>query len=317
MKLFKQILLGAAMILAVTPAVQASSHSTIPVVGKGIPLVPTKGTTSFYQTITYQNDSRSVLFIKPATQSSTPAPVIIMLHYHGGTAELQANLSHAGNLAAQMGYWVILPPAVAGYWNADPADTAPTADDVGYLTNLIHTVTAQYPVDATRVSMTGLSDGGFMTTRMACEQPDLIAAGVAVAAQMRDSLQAVCRPSRPVPMVFVLGTKDPLVPYNGTYQFTGAAKSFGTWTGFNACNTSDTTTTNLPVLVNDGTSVTLQHNAACTSLGEADLYTVANGGHAWPGGQPNLAPFGKASQNLDTTTMIGTFFQQWTTKSTT
>jgi len=209
---------------------------------------------------------------------------------------------------------VILPPAVGGYWNADPADSAPTADDVGFLTTLIQTVTAEYPVDATRVSMTGLSDGGFMTTRMACEKPELIAAGVAVAAEMRTSLQAVCHPSRPVPMVFVMGTKDPLVPYNGSHQFVGAPKSFGTWTGFNACNTADTATENLPVKVNDGTSVVLQHNAVCSSLGEADLYTVNNGGHAWPGQGVSL--LGKASANLDTTTMVGTFFQQWTNGST-
>ncbi|MFX8577809.1 hypothetical protein ABTM02_20205, partial [Acinetobacter baumannii] len=87
--------------------------------------------------------------------------------------------------------------------------------------------------------------------------PNLIASAVAVAAEMRKSMAAICKPSRPVPMGFVMGTADTLVAYNGNYQFTGATNAFGTWTGYSACNTADTSSTKLPVLVNDGTSVVL------------------------------------------------------------
>jgi polyhydroxybutyrate depolymerase len=289
----------------------AVSHT----VGAGVGLIATKNTTSFYQGFTWQGTTRSVLFIRPSSQpAGSKAAAIVMLHYDTGTPELQANLSHAGNLAAQMGYWVILPPAINGHWHDDPSDTSTTTDDVGFLTQVIKTATSQYPIDATRVSMAGLSNGGFMTTRMACQAPQLLASAVAVAAEMRKSMAAICRPSRPVPMVFVMGSADPLVAYNGNYQFTGAKPAFGTWTSYAACNTADTSTTQLPVIANDGTTVTLQHNAVCTSLGEADLYTVNNGGHAWPGANTTMG--GIVTKNLDATTMLGNFAKLYTNKST-
>jgi polyhydroxybutyrate depolymerase len=290
-------------------------------------LFPTLGTVSFYTTFTNapNSDSRSVLVIAPRVQAAgSKAPAIVMLHYDGGTPELQANLSRVGKLAARMGYWIFLPPAINNHWSDDPA--ASTTDDVGFLSAMITAAVAQYPIDAARISMAGLSNGGFMTQRMACERPDLITSGVSVAANMRTSLNGQCAPGRAVPMVYVLGTADPVVPYAGeqsitsTGSFLSALDSFAFWGGVNGCTMADTATSTLPQVVADGTTVTLQHNASCTSGGEVDLYTVNGGGHAWPGGEryvSNTNPtFGKVSRNLDTTTMIGNFAKLWTTAST-
>jgi len=313
MNFFKTALLNATLACVAICSSVAAHAGISKTVGGGVKLIATKGTSSFYQNVSWQGTSRSVLFIQPSNQpAGSKAPVIVMLHYDTGTPELQANLAHAGTLAAQMGYWVILPPAINGHWHDDPSDTSTTTDDVGFLSEVITTATKQFPVDATRVSMAGLSNGGFMTTRMACQAPQLLASAVAVAAEMRASMAAICQPSRPVPMVFVMGTADPLVAYNGNHQFVAATQSFGTWTGFAACNTADTSTTQLPTTVNDGTSVSLQHNAVCSSLGEADLYTVANGGHAWPGANTSLG--GKVTKNLNATTLVGNFAQLYTNK---
>jgi polyhydroxybutyrate depolymerase len=304
--------IGAAMTFGSTPAEAAINR----VIGQNVKLVPTSGTTSIYTGFSFQGTTRNVLIIRP---NNLPAggrsPAIVMLHYDTGTPELQANGTHAGSLAAKMGFWVILPPAINGHWNDDPANDAnATADDVGFLAALLKALPGKYPIDSHRISMNGLSNGGFMAERFACAHPQMLASVVAVAADMRDSLAAICQPSRPVPMVYVNGTADPLVPYNGSSTVASAPNSYSYWMGLNACNSADATTTTLPILVNDGTSVVLQHNAACTSLGEADLYTVVNGGHAWPGA--SFSPFGTASKNLDTTTMIGTFAKRWTNSST-
>ena len=321
MNTFTSKLIKAAGTVALAAVSLTSQARDYQIVGGNIPLVPTANTVSFYEGYTWQGTTRSVLFIRPSKESSSKAAAIVMLHYDSGTPELQANLAKAGNLAASMGYWVILPPAINGHWNDDPSDTSNTTDDVGFLKNLITGAEKEYPIDPTRVSMAGLSNGGFMTIRMACEQPQLLASGMAVAAEMGKAQVSDCRPSRPVPFVFVNGTADNVVPYNGSIGISGrrdvsAPVSFSNFMGYNACNSNKTSTQQLPVLVKDGTTVSLQHNAACTSLGEADLYTVTNGGHAWPGGQPNFQPFGPASGNLDTTTTLGNFAKLWTTKST-
>ncbi len=279
-------------------------------------LVPAAGTVSFYQGVTYQGLARSVLFIRPSMLPSNKSPAIVLLHGQGGTPEDIANNARAGTLAAQMGYWVILPPAINGQWNINPANASPTADDVGFLKTLIQTATQQYPIDPTRVSMAGMSDGGFMATRVACEQSQLLASVVAVAAEMLSPMAKVCRPSHPVPMIFVMGTADPIVPYNGSSLFIGALQTFNAWASYGACNPKQTSTQKLPVTLNDGTSVTLQHNAACGSHGEVDLYSVVNGGHAWPGGAKMNGTNGIISANLNTTNMIGNFAKLWTNKST-
>jgi polyhydroxybutyrate depolymerase len=295
------------------------------VIGRATPLVHTRGTTDFYEGITNtaDSDTRSVLFIAPANQAQgTKAPAIVMLHYDTGTPELQANLSRAGSLA-QQGYWVILPPAIGGHWSDDPSQTV--HDDVGFISAVIESAVKNHPIDATRISMTGFSNGGFMTQRMACERPDLIASAVSVAASMRTSLSEQCNPQRPVPMVYILGTADPLVPYNGANRswsrasFISAAAAFSEWCGFSDCQTAATNTSNLPTVVRDGTTVTLTHNGDCKLGGEVDTYTINGGGHAWPGGNsltiinPGI---GRVSKNLDATQVVADFAKLWTTAST-
>lgn len=318
MRFIKVSLLHAVLVLASLFSTLDTARAGISYVfGKSVKLTKTTGTTSFYQGITWQGTTRSVLFIQPTNPLPGKAPAIVLLHYDMGTPELMGNLSRIGTLAASMGYWIILPPAINGHWHDDPSDTSTTTDDVGFLSTVIQTATSQYPIDSTRVSMAGMSNGGFMTTRMACQASQLIASAVVVAAEMRASMAKICQPVRPVPMIFVMGSADTVVPFNGDMLFVSAQNSFGNWMGFNACNTGQTSTQALATTVNDGTSITLQHNAACTSLGEADFYTVVNGGHDWPGGNYTYCwPIGIATKNLDATAMIGSFVQRWTTAST-
>lgn len=318
MRFIKVSLLHAVLVVAALFSSLNTAHAGFSfVIGKNVKLTKTTGTTSFYQGITWQGTTRSVLFIQPSNPLPGKAPAIVLLHYDMGTPELMGNLSRIGTLAASMGYWIILPPGINGHWHDDPADTTNTTDDVGFLTQVIQTATSQYPIDPARVSMAGMSNGGFMTTRMACERSNLIASAVVVAAEMRASMAKVCQPTRPVPTIFVMGNADTVVPFNGDLLFVSAQNSFGDWMGFNACDTSQTSMQNLPTTVNDGTSITLQHNAVCTSLGESDLYTVVNGGHDWPGGNYTYClPIGIATKNLDATALIGSFVQRWTNTST-
>jgi poly(3-hydroxybutyrate) depolymerase len=117
-----------------------------------------------------------------------------------------------------------------------------------------------------------------------------------------------------------MGTADPVVNYDGAQSFSGAVNAFEQWAQINGCSKSELSRQRLPILVKDGTHVILHHDAGCSSQGEVDLYTVVNGGHAWPGsvrsGWGNGGGLGLDSQNLDTTTTIGNFAQLWTTGST-
>jgi polyhydroxybutyrate depolymerase len=88
------------------------------------------------------------------------------------------------------------------------------ADDVGLTRQLITWATSNYRVDPQRVYATGASNGGMLTYRLAAELGDKIAAGAAFIANL--PADSECRPlTRPVPMMIVNGTADPIMPWNG------------------------------------------------------------------------------------------------------
>eukprot|EP00456_Euglypha_rotunda_P024621 TRINITY_DN2009_c0_g1_i10.p2 TRINITY_DN2009_c0_g1~~TRINITY_DN2009_c0_g1_i10.p2 ORF type:complete len:180 (+),score=49.91 TRINITY_DN2009_c0_g1_i10:69-608(+) len=145
-------------------------------------IVPTKGVTYFRGTVTYQGTSRTALYFKPTATSSTKAPMLVMLHYNGGTGESMAYLTEVQELVRDYGIWVMLPDAISGSWHDDPSDTS-TIDDVGYITSLIDSAVKTYPIDAKRVTMAGFSDGAMMTLRYACSRPEI---GRAVQQECRD-----------------------------------------------------------------------------------------------------------------------------------
>ena len=71
----------------------------------------------------------------------------------------------------------------------------------------------KFSVDTSRVYVAGLSEGGFMSLHLGCALSDRIAAAAAVGAAMPKTM--ICLPSRPVPMLMINGTSDPVVPYGG------------------------------------------------------------------------------------------------------
>ena len=77
---------------------------------------------------------------------------------------------------------------------------------------LIDLLVSDYCADPTRIYSTGMSNGGFFTSRLVCERSDRIAAAVAVAGV---SHPEECEPDRAVPFMAFHGTADGIVPFDG------------------------------------------------------------------------------------------------------
>jgi polyhydroxybutyrate depolymerase len=84
-------------------------------------------------------------------------------------------------------------------------------DDVGFIRALIHKLQGDYRIDAKRVDVTGISNGGMMSYRLACELSDEIAA----IATMEGAQDNPYSPTSPVSVIIFHGTADRLVPCNG------------------------------------------------------------------------------------------------------
>ena len=258
------------------------------------------GTTAYSATLSVNGVSRSYIVMRPVA-ASTAAPLLILLHPLNTTTVQMANLTKVTNFVATQGFWVVLPAAINGQWQDDPSRTG--SDDTNFISALIDSLVGQ-GADATRVYAAGYSDGGFMSERLACELSTKIAAfGIDAGAVIANS-PTYCKPAVQRPKLYILGTADNVVPYNGgMVGVDSAAASMAFWVGLQHCG--GTVASTLPTLVSDGTTVQLTDYTGCTAGNDLRLYTVYNGGHAWPNGITQSV--GKTTQNLDATGIIWSF----------
>ena len=244
-------------------------------------------------------------------------PVIISLHGRLGTADRQMKFANFKPIADREKVIIVCPQGIDRSWNdgrETPANTK-GINDVKFIDQLISYIIDIYNADASRIYVTGMSNGGFMTSRLACELNSRIAAIAVVAASMDKDMSY--QPTKPMPAMYIQGTKDPLVPYAGGLMRKGAKGAiYGhedilkKWAVADNCDNKPEITT-LPVKVDDGTSVTKEEYSCPNGL-KVIGFTVVDGGHTWPGGSQYLPKFiiGPRSKNINACEEIWKFFKE-------
>jgi polyhydroxybutyrate depolymerase len=209
----------------------------------------------------------------------------LVLNFHGFTSDpfQEALLSGMNAAADTRNFIVAYPSGIAASWNAGLCcgDSAWVShvDDVQFVRDTIDAISREYCIDSHRVFSTGMSNGGFLSHRLACELSDRIAAVAPVAGVLG---VADCNPPRPVPVMHFHGTMDPLVPYYGgsPFGFPSVPVTFGAWQLREACSGAMATT----FMMGDSRC---EARPGCNGGSEVILCTVENGGHTWPGGSPS------------------------------
>ncbi len=257
----------------------------------------------------------------PAITSSTPLPLVVALNGKGGTGAEFSKYSRFDAVADKEGFIIVYPDGYQKSWadgrGGTPADQA-NVDDVAFISSLINQIEKQFRIDSTRVYATGMSNGAHMSQRLACELSNRIVAVGVVAATMGQILEASCKPGKPVSVLLIHGTTDPLSPYAGGTESAGrgvvisAETAVSKWVGLNACGSKPTITT-LPDATNDGTRVNRWVYGGCSSGSEVVFYQIEGGGHTWPNA-PQYLPeslVGKTSRDLDASAVIWSFFSRF------
>ncbi len=233
-------------------------------------------------------------------QQTAMLPLLLVLHGGGGTGAGMINLTHMNDLADKEGLAVVYPDGLNKGW-ADGRGASDSdqkgIDDVAFLGQLISTLESRFSIDAHRVYVTGISNGGFMTQRLGCELAGRIAAIVPVVATLSVHQSTTCAPSRPIPILYVLGENDPLVPYNGGEvrgplsgdrgAVLSATDSLAAWAKLDGCAGTPATRT-LPDRTQDNTHVSQTLYTNCQGGAQVGLDSVAGGGHTWPSGEQYL-----------------------------
>jgi polyhydroxybutyrate depolymerase len=275
--------------------------------------------------------TRQALVHVPAGYEKTrPRPLVIMLHGMGGTAANAVRETGWSAKANAEDFIVLYPdatrPDVAQLPNLRKNPQAwndgsgrfhageQQVGDVAFIGLLIDRMLADYAVDRRRVYVTGFSNGASMAFRVGAELADKVAAIAPVAGA---SWAETLKPSRPISLLYLTGTADPLNPLDGgmpRMAFSGSGQGGRAKTPVRSSMAQWTAALGLPATpVSDATvnGVRTTRYSSGASQTEVLLITVEGLGHMWAGGQNLLPEFivGKPTDKLRATDVIWAFFR--------
>jgi polyhydroxybutyrate depolymerase len=312
-------------VAAVDPAsVPATKSSGCGAAAAGI----AKGQTK--ETMTSGGDARWYFRqVPPAHDGTTPVPLVLDLHGYSEGAQIHLMMSGLSTFGDTKGFVTLTPQGTGpvARW-----DTTLGSKDLKFLGDLLDTAESQLCIDTNRVFVTGLSNGAFMTSAVACQFNDRIAA-VSPVAGVR-TIKG-CTFKRSMPLVAFHGTGDQYVTFDGGLGQKaldlpapdGSGKKLGdtltpaqrtarsgdsiptimaAWAKRNGCGSTRPTE---EAIATDVTKVTYP----CPKGAETILYRVTGGGHSWPGStfsQSIASIVGPTTMNVNADEIMWAFFMQ-------
>lgn len=229
-------------------------------------------------------------------EPSVPAPakgwpVLVALHGGNGSGPQLESTSRLSEMARKHGFLLIFPSSLGKQWT-DGRASAKGGQDVDFLKQMLAEVKAKWPVNSERFYVAGISNGGMMTLRLACDVPELFQAFGVISASMPQDYFSHCQAKKARPILFVVSQADPLMPYNGGEILAGRFKGVGGsvvgypktlefWKKKNACGGTATRVLLPDVDPQDGSRVTLIDEMGCQA--PIRTYEADKAGHAWPG----------------------------------
>ncbi|WP_168169237.1 PHB depolymerase family esterase [Thermococcus sp. 5-4] len=266
-----------------------------------------------------------IVHFPPNFSEDEHLPLLIALHGGGGTGFDMERLTRGGLniLADRERFVVVYPDGIERHWNDGRNLSRYRAqreniNDVAFISALIDLFVTKYGVNGSRIYVTGMSNGGLMTYRLACEIPERLAAVAVVGVSMSENLYNDCPSDSPLPILMILGTDDPLVPWNGGELHFGPVKlgrvvsiekTVGYWAVRNGCTVMHEREYLPDIDPEDGTRVWVERYSNCTDEAEVVLYGIEGGGHTWPGGYQYLPQsiIGRTSRDMDANEIIWEF----------
>lgn len=264
--------------------------------------------------------------ISSSYDQTKPTPLVIVLHGGGGAGQGMSKLTGFNAIADKENFIIVYPDGIEGHWNDGRGiqlyrTQMENIDDIGFISALIDRLSDKLNIDARRIYVTGISNGGMMSQRLGCELSQKIAAIAPVASSIPANKASVWAPSRPVSVLIINGMDDPLVPWFGGDIRLGKA-TLGTvlsvadtvkfWTSQDQCSTSPNMTQLSDKDIADGTTVWQESYESCQGGAEVVVYNIEGGGHTWPGGLQYLPEFviGKTSREFNASEVIWQFFRE-------
>ena len=287
---------------------------------------------TYIRSITYDGLERTYrIHIPPSFDKTTQMPLVLVLHGGGGTAEgmeEQLTLGGFNNLSDKKGFIVVYPEGIEKHWNDGRKNVTYRAhqeqiDDVGFISALIDTITEEFNIDPGRVYVTGISNGAMMSYRLACEISEKITAIAPVAGAIPKDIIPQCSPSKPVSVLVISGTDDPLIPWDGgdvispflhkpRGKVLSVSDSANYWVTHNNCSSTPDITWLPDIDPQDDTRIRRETYSGGDEETKVILYAIEGGGHTWPDGLQYLSEsrIGKTCHDINANDIIWEFFRE-------
>lgn len=276
-----------------------------------------------------QNQTRHYLVYLPPHTSTYPLPVVFMFHGAGGTAKKAMQQTNWIKKAQKETFLAVFPEGSRPYphlpprflfnpqnWNDGSqrkllgAVRRHSPDDEFFLT-ILQELPKNFYINPRKIYITGFSNGASLTFYLARKYSHLLAAAAPVAgSDWKTSLP----PKRPLPLLYISGTADPLNPLHGgkpTWKSIPLSKPkppiqpmLQRWLHYYPFPLQKKIQHNTHF-----TKITYQHPKKGEWL---TLYLFKNLGHYWPGGKHFLPPsiLGPYQHTPSATDIIWQFFQK-------
>jgi polyhydroxybutyrate depolymerase len=166
--------------------------------------------------------------VPPSYDPHKPMPVVFCFHGLGQDALLFC-VSGASMPAKSdsAGFILVMPNGYQNSWNAGTCcggAVTDKLDDIGFIRAIYAEINKHLNIDTSRVYSTGLSNGAYISYRLACEASDLfVAVAPAAGALGMDDIGGGsatdgdfdrCMPAQKVSVLEMHGTQDPLIAYS-------------------------------------------------------------------------------------------------------
>ena len=302
------------------PVGKVATGKAVP--SKGCGTIDAKAVSLEKQTI---GDRYYLLTVPASADGTTPQPLVLDFHGLLEGAELHATDSKLDPYAKSHDFVLATPNGTGTPVHWEVAADRKANPDLVFVDALLDKVEAEQCIDTSRIYSTGLSNGAFLSSTLACAMSDRIAAIAPVAGLTRTP---DCKPTRPVPVLTFHGTGDPILLFNGgvgkrlgallagkqddtplpkaDLDGAGYPKAAKEWAVANGCK---------PTFTDKAITKTVTRRTFdCPAKGAVVFDIVAGGGHTWPGTQfsvPLEKIMGPTDQSIDANDVIWAFFQRF------
>ena len=258
-------------------------------------------------------EPRSYQLVAAPAGNGAPRPLLIALHGWLGTPGQMARMTGLSAAATRLGFVVVYPKGDWRSWGID-ASSRRGAADAAFLADMVADVAGRVAIDPARISVAGISNGGFMAQALACSGRVRLAGIAVVGSALAASAAGACAAGVAVPFLLIAGTDDPIVPVNGTgdgeTRILPANETLAFWATANRCHGFDFAGAESR---EPGVTILRAIGRACRG-GDTEGWLVQGGGHGWPGGDMFYPEFlvGHRTAAIDATSVVLAFLARQT-----